>query len=258
VSEIPAPAEVVRSFNLQQMAVPILFCRQQEINQLRVEQNAKLGAEFFKPTIWDFAVQLLLKRARAKLTDAEIEQHCIRVALNLHQQTTPASREIARLDEMGVADELLAACWANYRPEAQEMKLPKPSRQKRQTAGREMPVATPVRAAIAESATKTARKPSRNQRRPIKRLVVNVSRLSVTLHYDDGNKETIDVKNQQAARWLKVLAKCPGGWISSSELLRYDAELDGVRTDRLRSRLPLKLRRLIETSTRSGSRLVLA
>lgn len=106
---------------------------------------------------------------------------------------------------------------------------------------------------------KSVEAPSQGRTSPcIKRLSVDLKRLTATLHYDNGLKESVDVNNQQAARWLKVLAAQPGTWISASELVGKDAELDGARTDRLRKKLPRKLARLIQTSTRTGSRLKLA
>ena len=107
------------------------------------------------------------------------------------------------------------------------------------------------------------KRPRRNKRKTkvkprILEVTVAIERLNVTIHYDGGTQDTIDVRNEQAARWLKVLAERPGKWISGPELVSYDAELDGQRTDRLKNNLPEKLLSLIETSTRTGSRLNLA
>jgi hypothetical protein len=61
--------------------------------------------------------------------------------------------------------------------------------------------------------------------------------------------------SEQAARWLKVLADHRGEWISGEQLAGHDPELDGVRTDRLRSRLPDSVRALIDSKPGAGSRM---
>jgi hypothetical protein len=85
------------------------------------------------------------------------------------------------------------------------------------------------------------------------RLTVNVDQRTATL---DGR--TYDVKSPRALRWLKVLADRSGDWISSADLYRFDPELDGVRTHRLRKYLPEPIADLIESDRGKGSRLTMA
>lgn len=85
------------------------------------------------------------------------------------------------------------------------------------------------------------------------RLTVNLDQRTATL---DG--QSYDVNSQQALRWLKVLADRPGEWISSADLHLIDPELDGVRTHRLKKKLPEPIREMIESDTGKGSRRKLA
>jgi hypothetical protein len=85
------------------------------------------------------------------------------------------------------------------------------------------------------------------------RLTANVERGTVTL---DG--QTFDVDSAQAVRWLKVLCDHPRDWIASPDLKRFDPDLDGARTDRLKKSLPEPVQSLIDSETGKGSRLRLA
>jgi hypothetical protein len=82
------------------------------------------------------------------------------------------------------------------------------------------------------------------------RLSVDVSRRTIT--FDGASNE---VPSVSALRWVKVLAEHRGEWISGSELEEYDPELDGVRTDRLRKRLPESIRTVIDSDRGKGSRI---
>jgi hypothetical protein len=66
-----------------------------------------------------------------------------------------------------------------------------------------------------------------------------------------------DIESERALRWVKVLAEHPGEWISAPELSNFDCELTGVRTDRLKKFLPRRIRSLIESDRKRGSRLSL-
>ncbi len=84
------------------------------------------------------------------------------------------------------------------------------------------------------------------------KLSVDVERLTVT-----WKRRTLDLGSELAARWLKVLAENEGKWITAPNLCNYDAELDGVRTDRQKKHIPKPILRFIKSSKRYGSRLVL-
>jgi hypothetical protein len=87
---------------------------------------------------------------------------------------------------------------------------------------------------------------------PRPRLTVDLARRTVTL---DGM--TYEVSSDRALRWVKVLAEHPGEWISSTELKRYDPELDDPRPDRCKKHLPPEILSLINSDRRKGSRLCL-
>src|SRR5262249_43607132 len=81
-----------------------------------------------------------------------------------------------------------------------------------------------------------------------KRLTVSIECRTVTL--DD---QTFDVPSAQAVRWLKVLSDHPGEWIAAPELKKYDPNLEGARTDRLKTQLPDPVQALIDSETGKGS-----
>jgi hypothetical protein len=95
-------------------------------------------------------------------------------------------------------------------------------------------------------------KPENSGPKTTPRIVVDVNRETITL---DGKKWA--VSSQQALRWVKVLAKHSGEWISSKELKNFDAELDGFEPHKSREKLPAEINSLIESRTGAGSRLVL-
>jgi hypothetical protein len=80
-------------------------------------------------------------------------------------------------------------------------------------------------------------------------LLVDLASNTATL-----NGTPYDVRSSQTLRWVKVLADHPGEWIAGPDLQTYDAELDGVRTDKLRPYLPSEIATLIDSSTGKGSR----
>jgi len=65
----------------------------------------------------------------------------------------------------------------------------------------------------------------------------------------------MDCDSEQALRLLKVYADHPGVWISSTELKDFDPELDGAKPHVLKKLLPPKIRSLIISNPRKGSRL---
>ena len=83
-------------------------------------------------------------------------------------------------------------------------------------------------------------------------ISVDLARQTVTF-----NGKPFDVASVQSLRSVKVLAEHPGTWITGPELVRYDPELDGVRTDKLRKNLPANICDIIESETSRGSRLSL-
>ncbi len=89
-------------------------------------------------------------------------------------------------------------------------------------------------------------------RKADKKLVVDVARRTATWH-----GRTYDLRSEQTARWLKVLADHPGQWFSSHKLYLEDPRLLNPRTDRLKNFLPEPIRALIESEARIGSRLKL-
>lgn len=92
-----------------------------------------------------------------------------------------------------------------------------------------------------------------NKKQPSKpTLIIDIERLTVT-----WKTRRLDVRSGLAVRWLKVLADNEGKWIPASALCDHDMALDGVRTDRLKKHIPKQVLKLIETSKRHGSRLVL-
>jgi hypothetical protein len=88
--------------------------------------------------------------------------------------------------------------------------------------------------------------------RAAKRVVVDLDRRTVTIDGAD-----VDVPSEQAIRWVAVLSRRPGCWIPSRSLRRFDDELYGARTDKLRQYLPEPIDSLIESQAGVGSRLVL-
>jgi hypothetical protein len=94
------------------------------------------------------------------------------------------------------------------------------------------------------------KRPPPSGKPPPPRLTVDLARKTITL---DG--VTHDISSERALRWVKALALHPGEWISSTELKKHDAELDGVRPDRLKKHLPSEVLSLIESDRRKGSRL---
>jgi hypothetical protein len=85
---------------------------------------------------------------------------------------------------------------------------------------------------------------------PPPRISVDLARKTITL---DGTR--YDVPSDNALRWVKVLAAHPGEWISSTELKKYDPELQSVRTDRWHRFLPPAILSLINSDTGKGSRI---
>ncbi len=85
-----------------------------------------------------------------------------------------------------------------------------------------------------------------------RRIQVDLAQMTICL---DGETFS-DVQSPHALRWIKVLAEQPGVWISSKELLNYDSELDGCRTDKLRRHLPPQILKLISSKNGKGSRLL--
>jgi hypothetical protein len=83
-------------------------------------------------------------------------------------------------------------------------------------------------------------------------VTVDLQRMTITM---DGI--TSDVGSEAALRWVKVLSDHPGEWISGSDIARYDLELDGCRTHRLKEYLPPKIAGLIDSETGKGSRISL-
>ena len=88
---------------------------------------------------------------------------------------------------------------------------------------------------------------------PPPRLTIDLARMGATL---DG--AFMDCKSRQALRLLKVYAEHPGEWISSTELKKYDGELDGAKPHVLKKLLPPTIRSLIQSDRRKGSRLNLS
>jgi hypothetical protein len=86
--------------------------------------------------------------------------------------------------------------------------------------------------------------------KPPPRLTVDLKRQTLTL-----DAEVHEVPSLNALRWVMVLADRPGEWISKAQLKVYDAELDGVRPDKLKRYLPPKVLSLIDSETGKGSRI---
>jgi hypothetical protein len=85
---------------------------------------------------------------------------------------------------------------------------------------------------------------------PPPRLTIDLARMGAIL---DG--VFMDCNSEQALRLLQVYADHPGVWISSTELKGFDAELDGAKPHVLKKLLPPKIRSLIKSNPRKGSRL---
>ncbi len=84
-------------------------------------------------------------------------------------------------------------------------------------------------------------------------ISVDLARRQVVI---DG--QSYDVNSENALRWVKVLIEHPGEWITGGELEKYDANLIGIRTDRLRPYLPEELLQHIESEPGIGSRFRMA
>jgi hypothetical protein len=82
------------------------------------------------------------------------------------------------------------------------------------------------------------------------RISVDLDRQTISL---DG--KSYDVASIQALRWVRVLARSPGVWLSGRETVQQDPELAGSRTERLRTKLPREVQELIESQPSRGSRL---
>jgi hypothetical protein len=87
------------------------------------------------------------------------------------------------------------------------------------------------------------------ERRPANRIAVDLDARTVSL---DGI--VFDVTSVQALRWVDVLSRQPGCWISSRDLRLLNDELTGARTDKLRKFLPEEIGILIESKAGFGSR----
>lgn len=85
---------------------------------------------------------------------------------------------------------------------------------------------------------------------------IDVDTIQAAIRTPKG-EETIDLPSKQVARWLKVLCERPRQWIPASDLVTFDTELDGARTNilsrSLRNRCP-ELAKLIETDNHRGAR----
>jgi len=85
---------------------------------------------------------------------------------------------------------------------------------------------------------------------PLPRLIVDIEKEQATF---DGKPYEVSSKN--ALRWIKVLGEHAGEWISGIDLKRYDSELDGARTHKLKPYLPDPILALIDSETGKGSRI---
>ena len=104
--------------------------------------------------------------------------------------------------------------------------------------------------------TKTLRKQREKTPPPQVTVTINVDAIQATIFTPNG-EEIIDLPSSQVARWLKVLCERPRQWIPGSDLVTFDTELDGARTNilsrSLRNRC-LTLAGLIETDNHRGAR----
>jgi hypothetical protein len=89
-------------------------------------------------------------------------------------------------------------------------------------------------------------------------LIVDADRVYAVLRVPGKTDVRFDSLEDQIARWLAVLATSPGRWFTPSDLEAANNELAGIRTDRLKNRLPSKLRRLVESKAGKGTRLNLS
>lgn len=94
--------------------------------------------------------------------------------------------------------------------------------------------------------------------RPQVSVAIDVDAIQATIR-NEKSENTIDLPSKQVARWLKVLCDRPRQWIPGSELVTFDAELDGARTSILNRSLKAfsncgVLAKLIETDNHRGAR----
>jgi hypothetical protein len=101
------PAKVVNSFDLSQIANQLALFRVQASSQIRAERLEKMGADFFKPTIWEYASQQVLKRATFEISVDELGESVGLMKLNALEKSTPISCFIAELDRSGFTEDLL-------------------------------------------------------------------------------------------------------------------------------------------------------
>jgi hypothetical protein len=128
-SDVPDPAAVVKAFDRMALGNLMAVFRQKAIAQIRSEQveelgDGELGDEFFKSPIWEYTAQQVIRRATFTLSTDELGECVGRIALNVLDESTPASRLMERLDRAGFTDQLLRNLWAKYRTEAKAMRLP--------------------------------------------------------------------------------------------------------------------------------------
>jgi hypothetical protein len=84
------------------------------------------------------------------------------------------------------------------------------------------------------------------------RWKVDLARKELTL-----DNVTYSVTSERALRWVEILFKHEGKWVSSADLEKLDPELASRRTDKLKKYLPAAVLTLIESQTGAGSRICL-
>ncbi|MEE9293991.1 MAG: hypothetical protein V3W34_03365 [Phycisphaerae bacterium] len=92
-------------------------------DQLREERYKREGMAYFKPTVWEFAVQELRESFTKEMDDVEDRLRCYCANVAPEDGSGPLSTEIARLDDEWFAKRVLAAIWEKYPAQAAEMEL---------------------------------------------------------------------------------------------------------------------------------------
>ena len=135
LSEIPEPAAVVRSFDLQQLAAPIVKCRRQAKNEILTERGEAAPDELPRESIWKYAAQKVNHLATIDISPHELERCIARIALNAHPESTPISRHLAPLQIEGFTEILIGKLWEEYPEESEAAGLPLPIPEQRNGIG---------------------------------------------------------------------------------------------------------------------------
>jgi hypothetical protein len=194
------------------------------IDQLRQAVDAYQAAHSAVVTLRERGAPAADARGAEDWAYRQLLVFCTRHGLGARGLEAPPPPELVWRDERGWSDEVVA--WQRWMVKAETLLLG----------------STPPTPGAAR----------RSPRRPA-RLKVDLRRRRITL--DDT---TYEIPSEAALRWVRVLAKHRGQWVSSADLGKggYDKDLLTNRPDHLRRFLPGPINSLIQSKRGTGSRMV--